>query len=75
MEVEQSAHTKQAETRRMHVTRGFYPGKGAKHNLEQGWRGQAEVEKLPRSSEEALEALIGGDLWSGGVKLPYRDFR
>ena len=26
---------------------GFYPGKGAKHNLGQGQRGQAEVGELP----------------------------
>ncbi len=59
----------------MHVTSGFYPGKGAKHNLEQGWRGQEEARELSRSLEEALETLVGRDLWSGGVKLPYKDFR
>ncbi len=41
--VERSAHTSQADATRMHVTRGFYPGKGAKHNLGQGQRGQAEA--------------------------------
>ncbi len=43
--VERSAHTSQADATRMHVTSGFCPGKGAKHNLEQGQRGQAEVKE------------------------------
>ncbi len=51
MGVERSAYTKQADARRMHVARGFYPGKGAKHNLGQGQRGQAEAGELPRGSE------------------------
>jgi hypothetical protein len=34
--VERSARTSQADATRMHVTRGFYPGKGVKHNLWQG---------------------------------------
>jgi hypothetical protein len=38
----------------MHVTSGFCPGKGAKHNLGQGQRGQAEVGELP------TEAGVGG---------------
>jgi hypothetical protein len=41
----------------MHVNRGFYPGKGAKHNLEQGQRGQAEAGELPRGSED-LRGLV-----------------
>jgi hypothetical protein len=55
--VERSAHTKQADARRMHVTRGFYPGKGAKHNLGQGQRGQAEAGELPSGSED-LRGLV-----------------
>ena len=43
--VERSAHTSQADATRMHETRGFCPGKGAKHNLWQGQRGQAEVKE------------------------------
>jgi hypothetical protein len=31
--VEWSAHTSQADATRMHVTSGFCPGKGGKHNL------------------------------------------
>ncbi len=34
--VERSAHMSQADATRMHGTSGFCPGKGAKHNLEQG---------------------------------------
>jgi hypothetical protein len=45
--VKRSVHTSQAGATRMHVTSGFYPGKGAKHNLGQGQRGQAEVGELP----------------------------
>ena len=45
--VERSAHTSQADATRMHVTSGFCPRKGAKHNLRQGQRGQAEVGELP----------------------------
>jgi hypothetical protein len=45
--VERSAHTSQADATRMYVTSGFCPGKGAKHNLGQGQRGQAEVGELP----------------------------
>ncbi len=41
--VEWSAHMSQADATRMHVTSGFYPGKGSKHNLGQGQRGQAEA--------------------------------
>jgi hypothetical protein len=41
--VERSAHMSQADTTRMHVTRGFYLGKRAKHNLGQGQRGQTEA--------------------------------
>jgi hypothetical protein len=48
--VQRSAHTSQADATRMHVTSGFYPGKGAKHNLGQGQRGQAEVGELPREA-------------------------
>ena len=55
--VEWSAHTSQADATRMHVTRGFYPGKGAKHNLGQGQRGQAEARELPRGSED-LRGLV-----------------
>jgi hypothetical protein len=43
--VERSAHTSQADATRMHVTSGLCPGKGAKHNLGQGQRGQAEVKE------------------------------
>jgi hypothetical protein len=43
--VERSAHTSQADATRMHVTSGFCPGKGAKHNLWQEQRGQAEVKE------------------------------
>jgi hypothetical protein len=50
--VERSAHTSQADATRMHVTSRFYPGKGAKHNLGQGQRGQAEVGELPREAVE-----------------------
>jgi hypothetical protein len=45
--VERSVHTSQADATRMHVTSGFCPGKGAKHNLGQGQKGQAEVGELP----------------------------
>ncbi len=41
----------------MHVNRGFYPGKGEKHNLGQGQRGQAEVGELPRGLED-LRGLV-----------------
>ena len=55
--VQRSAHTSQADATRMHVTSGFYPGKGAKHNLGQGQRGQAEAGELPRGSED-LRGLV-----------------
>ena len=34
--VERSAQASQADATRMHVTSGFYPGEGAKHDLGQG---------------------------------------
>jgi hypothetical protein len=36
---------------------GIYPGKGAKHNLGQGQRDQAEARELPRGSED-LRGLV-----------------
>ena len=33
--VERSAQASQADATRMHVTSGFYPGEGAKHDLGQ----------------------------------------
>jgi hypothetical protein len=57
--VEQSAHTSQADATRMHVTRGFYPGKGAKHNLGQGQRVRQKQKEGRRSrrSRRAPERL------------------
>ena len=40
--VERSVQASQADATRMHVTNGFYPGEGAKHDLGQGQRGQPE---------------------------------
>ena len=54
--VERSAHTSQADATRMHVTSGFYPGKGAKHNLWQGQRagrGRGEVGEVGELPSEA----------------------
>ena len=42
--VERSAQASQADAIRMHVTSGFYPGKGAKHNLEARVEGTARGE-------------------------------
>ncbi len=57
MGVERSVHTSQADATRMHVTSGFCPGKGAKHNLGQkvegAARGEGEVGgagELPREA-------------------------
>ncbi len=42
--VERSVQASQADATRMHVTSGFYPGEGAKHNLGQGIEGAASGE-------------------------------
>jgi hypothetical protein len=43
----------------MHVTSGFCPRKGAKHNLWQGQRGQAEVKERQESFRAKQEAGKG----------------
>jgi hypothetical protein len=62
--VERSAHTSQADATRMHVTRGFYPGKGA---FTQGKgrsiilgkdRGVRQKQESSREAQKTLEALL-----------------
>ena len=55
--VEQSVQASQADATRMHVTSGFYPGEGAKHDLgarvEGAARGEGEAGRegeLPREA-------------------------
>ena len=50
-----SSYTSQADATRMHVTSGFCPGKGAKHNLGQGQRGQPEVKEKQAEKESFQE--------------------
>jgi hypothetical protein len=38
-------------------------------------RGVRQKQGSFREAQKTLKALLGGDLWSGGVKLPYRGFR
>ena len=70
--VERSAQASQADATRMHVTSGFYPGEGAKHNLGQGVegaaRGEGEEEGVGASREAGSREGLGRRLrsWSEG---------